>query len=158
MNSRHFLRFALLGWTLVLSACSSFNRDFKAAAAMAPAPARKAEPFGGPWAGRWVSEKHRLPNGAEAGGGLRCLFTKTDDTHYRAHFRATWLCFVSGYEVTFQTQRRGQVLFFEGEQDLGAIFGGVYRYRGQVTPEQFRAHFASAYDFGRFEMSRPAKP
>ncbi|MGB8169575.1 MAG: hypothetical protein WCF18_18890 [Chthoniobacteraceae bacterium] len=149
---------AVAGWALLLSACSSFEREWKRApgrSAAKPAAA-KADPFGGAWDGGWTSEKHRLPSGP-AGGRLRCIFTHLDDAHYRARFHADWLCFATGYEVTFETRRRGDVLIFRGDQDLGAIFGGIYRYDGRVTPTHFSASFASRYDYGRFEMTRPTR-
>jgi hypothetical protein len=112
--------------------------------------------FEGAWDGQWTSEKHRLPSGEPAGGRLRCIFTRLDDAHYRARFYANWLVFATGYESTFETVRRGGALAFRGTHDLGAVFGGVYRYEGQATAEHFSASFASKYDHGRFEMRRPA--
>ena len=69
--------------------------------------------------------------------------------------RITTQIFATGHEVTFEAKRRGQTLAFHGSEDLGAIFGGVYRYDGVVTPQHFSASFASSYDHGRFEMHRP---
>lgn len=154
MTPRRWLHLAALSAALLLGACSSFDREWKSAA---PARSGKTERFGGAWDGHWTSEKHRLPSGAPAGGRLRCLFTRIDAAHYRARFRAEWLVFATGYEVTFTTAQQGGVLAFRGEQDLGAIFGGVYHYSGRVTPEQFHARFASRSDHGRFEMLRPAR-
>lgn len=158
MRTHRWLHLAALSSALLLGACSSFDREWKAAAQRpAPTVSGKADRFSGAWDGQWTSEKHRLPSGEAAGGRLRCIFTQIDSAHYRARFHANWLIFASGYETTFQTKRRGGVLEFRGEQDLGAIFGGVYRYTGKVTAEQFRAHFASSYDHGRFEMARPRR-
>ena len=153
MNPRRLLCLALLGWALVLAGCSSFNRDFKAASPPAATAARKADPFSGPWDGQWKSVDHKA-----AGGRLRCLFTRVDAAHYKARFRANWLFFASGYELTFQTKRRGDLLFFEGQHDLGLLFGGVYRYQGRATPEHFSATYTSKYDDGSFEMKRPTQP
>ncbi len=145
-----WLRPLVLAWALVLGACSSFDREWKAAA-------RGDDPYGGAWDGHWTSEKHRLPNGSPAGGRLRCVFTRVDDAHYRARFRAGWLVFSTGYEVSFETQRRGRALIFAGNEDLGAIFGGVYRYEGKVTAQRFHAAFASRFDHGLFDMTRPRR-
>jgi hypothetical protein len=155
-NCFHPIRIIALICALSLSACASFNHEWKTAVnGSASSSAAKKDPFGGPWDGKWTSEKHRLPSGP-AGGRLRCIFTKVDERHYEAKFRANWLCFASGYVVTFDTKRHGNSLAFHGEHDLGAIFGGVYRYDGVVTPRHFSAAFASHYDHGRFEMDRPA--
>ena len=151
MSGRRWFQLVALGWALLLGACSSFEGDWKTAARTG-----KAASFAGAWDGQWVSEKHRLPSGQPAGGRLRCIFTPVDDAHFRARFHADWAIFTTGYEVTFDTRRRGSALAFRGEQDLGAIFGGVYRYHGRVTPQNFSATFASRYDHGRFEMRRPA--
>ena len=154
MSSRPWQRLAALACALVLAGCGSFERDWKQAT-LKPAPAGStADPFAGPWDGQWTSEKHRLPTGP-AGGRLRCLFTQVDAHHYQARFMANWLFFSTSYEVTFETKRRAGTLDFRGEHDLGAIFGGVYRYRGHVTPQHFGASFASGYDYGQFNLSRP---
>ena len=155
MSIRLWTRIAVLGCALALSGCASFNRDWSQASHQAAV--RRSDPFGGAWDGQWTSEKHRLPSGDAAGGRLRCLFTRIDDRHYQARFHANWLFFATGYEVVFETTKRGKVLTFQGEQNLGAIFGGIYRYQGRVTPSHFSATFASRFDHGRFEMSRPAK-
>lgn len=156
MKGRHATLIFLAGCALAFGGCASFDRAWKdAASSPAVMAGGKERQFSGRWDGKWTSEKHRLPTGP-AGGRLRCLFTRLDDAHYRAKFRANWLCFATGYEVTFETKRQGGALAFHGEQDLGAIFGGVYRYDGLVTAEHFSAGFASTYDYGRFEMHRPA--
>jgi hypothetical protein len=149
-----WLRLVVLAWALALGACaSSFERDWKVATQGKNA-GRKGAPLSGAWDGKWTSEKHRMPSGEAAGGRLRCIFAQQDERHYRAKFCANWLTFATSYEATFDTQRKGGVLAFQGERDLGAIFGGVYRYDGRVTPAHFGASFVSRYDHGRFEMSR----
>lgn len=156
MTSRAWIRIVIGAWALALSACaSSFERDWKTAAQRV-AVSQKGDPFGGAWDGVWTSEKHRLPSGKDAGGRLRCIFTKMDERHYQARFSAGWLIFTTNYESTFETQLRDGVLTFRGEHDLGAIFGGVYRYDGRVTPQHFSAGFTAKSDHGRFEMNRVA--
>ncbi len=139
---------------LACSGCSSFDRDWRAAAQR---PGHRVDRMSGAWDGKWTSERHRLPDGQAAGGRLRCIFTKEDATHYRARFHANWLCFATGYETTFETKQRGDGLDFRGTHDLGAIFGGVYRYEGRVTPDRFVAHFASRFDSGAFDLHRPGE-
>jgi len=142
-------------WALTLGACSSFDRDWRAAAQR---PARGADPVAGAWDGEWRSEMHRRKDGSLGGGRLRCIFTKADATHYRARFHANWLCFATGYTEIFETRRRAGGLDFRGKRDLGAIFGGVYRYEGRVTPERFVGRFSSGFDRGELDMRRPAAP
>lgn len=152
MSRLHLLRVVVgLVSLLLLSACSSFEKEWRTAKAPAATAARKGDPFSGAWDGQWTSAKHQLPTGP-AGGRLRCIFTKKSATQYQARFHANWLIFATGYEVDFATERRGNVLHFRGEQDLGAIFGGIYRYDGKVTPARFAARFIAKSDHGRFDM------
>lgn len=142
-------RLCFLLAVLAVSGCSSFERDWRAARAT---PAR--DPFGGPWEGRWTSAIHGQP-AKRAGGRLRCIFTPLEAQRYRADFKANWMAFASSYRVVFRTERQGRILRFRGGQDLGALFGGVYRYEGRITPERFVASYDSSYDQGRFELTRP---
>ena len=156
MSHRFWIRFLTLVCALALGACASFDRDWKAAAAQSGSRVQKADPFSGAWDGQWTSEKHRQRSGQPGGDRLRCIFTRLDDAHYRARFRANWLIFATNFDMTFDTARHGSVLALHGEKDIGAIFGGVYRYDGQVTPRHFSTTFASRLDSGRFEMNRAA--
>ena len=94
------------------------------------------------------------------GGRLRCVFTAEAENRYRAHFNARWLVFSSSYVAQFTTERRGRELHFRGAQDLGVLFGGVYRYAGRVTSTRFISSYDSRYDRGTFDMQRipKAKP
>ena len=139
-----FVSLALVGLGFSLAACSSFERDWRRGAT-----APKGDAFSGAWEGKWTSAKHR-----NASGRLRCLLTKVDERRYQARFRANWLVFTSGYTVMLETQQRAGILHFKGAHDLGAMFGGIYRYEGQATPSDFRAQYDSSYDTGTFAMSR----
>ena len=140
------LRVLCGGLTLVLAACSSFEKEWKQNRA-----SRHIDPFAGRWEGRWTSAKH-----ANAGGRLRCVLQPIDAAHYRAAFKANWLAFSSSYVMTLEAQRRGQQLHFQGTHRLPAMFGGVYRYHGRATSQHFRAQYDSSYDRGTFEMSKLA--
>lgn len=148
----NLVRALLLLAALSLSACSTFERDWRASAARG-VDAR--EPFAGAWDGKWTSSRHGSP-GKPIGGRLRCIFTPAEAGGYRAHFKANWHGFATTYQVAVRTERRGNVLQFRGEQDLGALAGGVYRYEGRVTAGRFESSYDSKYDAGRFEMTRPA--
>ncbi len=140
---------------LVLSGCASFERDWKAAERRPETRSvEKSDAFTGRWDGRWTSAKHRTSDGY-SGGRLRCILTKIDDHHYEARFKANWMIFASGYTTVFDVERHGRELHLEGQHALMPLFGGVYRYKGRVTPERFMATYDSAYDHGTFEMRRP---
>ncbi len=149
------LPIVLLSLCLIVSGCASFEGDWKKAGRRPEMRSfAKSDAFTGQWDGRWTSAKHRTAKGF-AGGRLRCLLTKVDDRRYEARFKANWLIFTSTYQTLFAVERRGQELRLAGEHELMPMFGGVYRYAGKVTPEQFRATYDSAYDSGTFEMRRP---
>lgn len=129
-----------------LAGCASFERKWKGAK---HSPTSQDE-FAGRWEGWWKSVKH-----PDHGGRLRCIFTKLDGQHYRGDFRANWFVAASSYTATFQTKRApGGRLRLAGEENLGWLFGGVYRYDGFVSPTHFYAAYSSRYDDGAFEMRR----
>lgn len=129
---------------LCLSACSTFDRDWQQAQATA-----SKDSFSGAWEGRWKSTKHRA-----ADGRLRAILSRVDARSYRARFQAQWLAFTSTYALTLEAQLRGETLIFHGHHDLGALFGGKYRYEGTAARGDFRAIYDSRYDQGAFTMSR----
>ena len=137
-----FVRLFLAFLVLSLTACSSFEHDWRRTSTA-------GDNFAGKWDGRWTSAKHR-----GAGGRLRCILTKVDARQYQARFKANWLAFTSTYAVTLQAEQRGGRLIFRGSHDLGALFGGEYRYEGEATAQRFTARYDSSYDRGTFEMSR----
>ena len=87
------LAFSLL-W-LVVAGCSTFNHDWKNAAAQSV----PGDNISGRWDGSWQSEA----NGHS--GRLRCLITKQDAGQYQARFHANYFKILTfGYTVTLQAQ------------------------------------------------------
>jgi hypothetical protein len=156
MNTRRFAQLTTVLAALALAGCASFEREWKAAERQ---PGKRSfaqsDDFTGPWDGHWTSAKHRTKSGGFAGGRLRCLLTRIDDRHYTARFKANWMIFTSSYRTVFEVERSGRALQLAGEHKLSAMFGGVYKYTGRVTPEHFTASYDSTYDHGKFEMRRP---
>lgn len=127
-----------------LSACSShFEEKWKAAGRQ---PVK--DPYAGRWAGEWKSTR------GTHGGRLECIFTKETPARYTANFHAHWHGFSSSHTVPFATKRTREGLRFHGQQDLGLLQGGVYKYEGIVTPRTFRVQYDSWYDTGVFELRR----
>jgi hypothetical protein len=124
-------------------------------AATAPA----TDPLAGRWQGRWVSQV----NGHS--GGLRAIITYapqtvTADQHYTAEFDASYMGILRfGYGMSLVTKSArdpaGGPVSFHGEEDLGSMAGGVYRYNGTTDGTTFNATYESKDDKGRFEMTRP---
>ncbi len=145
-------RMGMLACLFLLAACSSFERDWREAAATGT-----DDRFSGRWQGRWSSSKHR-----NSGGELRCILKRSgpaasgqrDALLYQAHFKARWLLFSSSYKVPLTARLRGETLSFSGAHALPAVYGGLYRFEGSATPRHFSSSYHSSYDEGRFEMDR----
>ncbi|HEY9170998.1 MAG TPA: hypothetical protein VI136_01805 [Verrucomicrobiae bacterium] len=126
--------------------CSTFNRAWREAEHQ-PAGAHS---LAGRWEGRWLSEV----NGHR--GKLRCVISHRADGECAAWFRASYLTVLRfGYTVKLRVEHRDGAWHFVGEEDLGKLAGGVYRYAGWATHTEFHATYDSASDRGTFEMRRP---
>ena len=131
---------------LLLCGCSSFNRDWRKAAAQ-PAGSASVE---GRWEGRWLSEV----NGHH--GNLRCLMTRESEERCQARFRATYGgVFHFSYTVPLTLQAHDAGWELSGEANLGKLAGGAYYYEGRITPTNFTSTYRSKYDHGIFELHRP---
>jgi len=129
-----------------LAGCSSFNRQWNAAP-VATGPGD----IEGKWQGNWRSDKD------DHTGNLKCVVTKGAGDLYCAHFVATYWKFLTfAYDAELQGTPDGDSVHLVGEQDLGALAGGVYRYDGSANNTDFHCTYTSKYDFGKFIMSRPA--
>jgi hypothetical protein len=138
-------RLVILSSLAFLLGCSSFNRQWKnATAATGPGD------ITGKWQGHWRSDKD------DHTGNLKCVVTKVDADRYCAHFVATyWKIFTFAYEAELTGNAEGNAIQLVGEQDLGSLAGGVYRYEGSANNSDFNCTYKSKYDFGKFIMSRP---
>lgn len=131
---------------LLLCGCSSFNSDWRRVGKQ-PLP---QDSIAGRWEGRWASDVNAHT------GKLRCIITRETNGACEARFRATYLKVLRySYTVPLKVERRGDVWVFSGEEDLGAMAGGIYRYQGNATATNFHSTYDSKYDRGLFEMRRP---
>lgn len=131
---------------LVLSGCSTFNRDWKAAATD-PVPTNS---IAGRWEGKWVSDH----NGHS--GRLRALIRPLDNGQYETRFHAKYGgIFSFGMEAKFDVKPAvdGQWQF-SGAEDLGKAYG-VYRYEGKASATNFLSTYKASFDHGMFQMTRP---
>ena len=147
-GSRRYLRALLLPLFFALApACSSakYNRAWKGYEA-------PADPHGfeGRWEGGWRSEW----NGHD--GGLRCIVTRTGTGDFLAWFDSTYGIFSFRHQALFTlTEDTVERIRFEGAEDLGSMFGGVYTYEGAVEEDDFRATYSAENgDHGVFTMTR----
>jgi len=142
---------SLVAIALLFCGCSTFNRDWKAAANTPP----PADDIQGRWEGTWQSDVTGHKN------ALRCLMTKTDDGQYSARFHAKYkkgITISFGYTAPLMVTKEGGNFQFTGEADLGWYAGGVYRYEGHATPTNFFSTYGCKYDDGTFNMTRPTAP
>jgi hypothetical protein len=132
----------------LLAGCSSFGRDWKAAA-RDPVSAGSIE---GRWEGTWRSDS----NGHR--GRLRCILTQQNESVLRARFHAKYAGVLSfGYTAPLTVTNVAGIWRFTGEADLGKLAGGVYRYDGTASPTNFHSTYRAKSDHGVFEMTRPTK-
>jgi len=136
---------AALVLMLFACGCSSFNREWRKAGKQPDQP----DSVTGRWEGRWLSEV----NGHN--GKLRCLVSHQTNDIYAARFRATYLKVLRfSYTVPLRVETNEAGWRFQGEEDLGKLGGGVYRYAGTATATNFHSTYHSQHDHGIFEMSR----
>jgi hypothetical protein len=142
---------SLLGVVVValLCGCSSFNREWEAAGkSFTP-----TNSITGRWEGRWLSHE----NGHN--GALRCLITESNQGSYQAYFRATYLKVARfSYKVPLTVTSTNDGWHFTGEENLGMMAGGLYRYVGSASGTNFHSTYRSKHDQGVFQMTRPPQP
>jgi len=137
----------VLGLALVLTGCSTFDRDYQAALKQ---PISADSPVG-PWTGRWTSDKMGHT------GELRSIVQKDiGDDLYTARFKAHfWKCFTYTSTATLTMKPKADEFQFDGTAQLGWLAGGEYHYEGRVNPKFFFSEYSCNWDNGTFYMERP---
>lgn len=144
--TRRILSTGLLVVGLLLNGCSTFNRDWKSAAATT----EPVDGIQGRWQGAWLSDVSGHT------GRLRCLLTRDAAGRYQARFHAKYKKILSfGYTVPLTVEATNHAFRFHGEADLGWYAGGLYHYEGQVSPTVFLSNYRCLADHGTFQMTRP---
>lgn len=138
----------LIGLVLT-GGCSTFHRDWQAAAVRSTAP----DGIEGAWTGTWLSHS----NGHR--GSLQAIIERTPDGRYQTRFHATfWKLFSAKYKVDLKAVKDDGHYQLSGQEDLGRWLGwklGEYRYAGTATATNFSCGYESSGDRGVFEMKRP---
>lgn len=148
MKSATIQTACLLALVTLFTGCSSFNREWKAAAATAP----DANSIEGAWDGTWLSD-HNGHNGR-----LRAIITRLNDDEYFARFHATYMRVLTfGQSVNLRVRQDGTNFVFSGSADLGKSYGGIYTYEGNTSPEAFYSTYKCSIDHGTFRMKRPVR-
>ncbi len=131
---------------LLTAGCSSFSREWRAAEQPAADPAGIA----GRWTGTWQNTNNTHSD------RMRAVVTPVSATEYRVHFHAKYRKVLGfKYSATFHGETKEGVFVFRGEEDLGVLAGGLYRYTGRIQPTNFFSTYDSKYDSGTFTLHRP---
>lgn len=140
---------SLLFLAVMLSSCTSFEKEWNAAVADYQSGAVKTPE--GPWTGTWTTTS----NGHT--GDLRAIVKESPKKpgEYQFRYHATWAKIFSGsYTVSFPARKQGNSVAVDGEKKLGAF--GTFGHKGKITGNRFDATFSSEKgDIGVFEMKRP---
>lgn len=110
------------------------------------------DPVAGHWEGSWYLNKIAKP-----GGALRCDVTRVSKAQWKADFDAEFGG-RANYSVELLGERKGEVVVFGGDVDLGAASGGVFKWTGEADGEKFTGKYSSTLYGGTFEMKRAPKP
>ena len=126
----------LLGTSLLLpllTGCSSFHREWR----MATNFAVPASDIGGRWEGTWQNSNNTHQD------KMRAILTWNGEGEYAARFHAKYKKILSfSYRTTFTGTWEGNEFVFRGEEDLGKLAGGVYRYVGRISPTNFFSRYS----------------
>ena len=126
--------------------CSSFHREWEEALKKPVPPDR----ITGPWTGTWQNQNNTH------GNALRAVVTELEPDTYRAFFHARYLkIFTYSYSVKLSGRPEGDSVILTGEEDLGKLAGGVYKYNGHANPTNFFCDYESKYNTGTFTLQRP---
>jgi hypothetical protein len=128
--------------------CARKGEWVKEAANVDPAPVR-AEPMSGRWSGRWQT------TGNTMSGELRCVIDKLDDSTFRAKFDADWGdLFTHQSTITLKIRQKTDAWKFDGQENLGLLQGGLYKYDGYVKGDEFFCNYSSDFYDGTFLLKR----
>lgn len=159
MTRGQFIRRATVTAILLLAAVVVAGKfaGFGCAGRQQPMTARpsnsSADLIEGNWLGTWAS------NQRDMGGELRCRIEKLPSGDYRAQFNAVFAkVFTNESLVTLRVDSKGSSWTFSGEEDLGMLKGGIYKYTGRSDGQEFVCDYDSRYDKGTFRMKRVAPP
>lgn len=141
--------FPLLFAALILSSCTSFEKEWEAAVDDYQSGAVKSPE--GPWTGEWTTST----NGHT--GDLRAIVKESSKKpgHYDFRYHATWANVFSGtYKVTYPVSPSGSGFTVNGDQKLG-IFG-TFHHEGTIRGNSFNATYSNEKgDLGDFRLRRP---
>lgn len=128
-----------------VSCSATFEREWREALRQGP-----REGVDGAWEGTWQSQV----NGHH--GRLRCVVAAgTTEGERSFHYHATWAGTLSGsYRALHRVTRSRRGFVFAGSHRLPAWAGGLYRYDGTISGDDFLATYRCEQDHGFYRMKR----
>ena len=139
----------LLGTSLLLpllAGCSSFHREWRAAANLVV----PAGDISGCWEGTWQNRNNTHQD------KMRAILTRVGANEYDARFHAKYKKILSfSYRTNFKGAWEGSEFMFQGEENLGKLAGGVYQHAGRISPTNFFSTYDSRYNSGTYTLKRP---
>ena len=130
----------------LLTGCSSFHREWRAAANFAV----PADDISGRWEGTWQNSNNTHQD------KMCAILTRTGEGEYAGWFHAKYQKILSfGYRTAFTGIWEGTEFVFRGEENLGKLAGGVYKYAGRISPTNFFSTYESRYNSGTYTLKRP---
>jgi hypothetical protein len=140
-------RWAVLGTSLllVITGCSSFNRDWKMATSSTSGPSSG-------WDGEWRSELNAHH------GRLRAIIVPLSPDRHHVRFRASYAGILRfGYSMDWAIRPLAPgTNIFTGSADLG--IWGSYGCEGTLSADTMEARYDAARDHGVFRLNRVEPP
>ena len=137
----------MMGFLLASCSGPAFSRAWKEAQKQP-----STDPICGQWTGTWQSEV----NGHH--GSLQCVVSppSAPGQPHDFFYRATWKRILSGsYRAKHKVEPSGQSTWtLSGEHQMPSWAGGLYTYKGRLTPETFSATYDCNLDRGTYSLRR----
>lgn len=104
----------------------------------------------GPWIGTWQNTNNTH------GDQLRAVIRRTRLDQWQVHFHAHYGRLLTfAYRATLNGDESNGVVRFTGEENLGWLAGGTFRYVGEASSTNFFSTYENNYDSGTFTLHRP---
>jgi hypothetical protein len=130
----------------LLAGCSSFHREWREAANFAV----PAGDISGRWEGTWQNRNNTHQD------KLRAILTRVGPNEYKARFHAKYKWILSfNSRTTFRGTWEANEFVFRGEENLGWLAGGVYRYAGRISSTNFFSTYDNRHNSGTYTLKRP---
>lgn len=131
---------------LVAGGCASFDSDWKSTARY-PTPTNDIT---GCWIGTWKNTNNTHSD------QLQAIIRRTGVREWDVHFHAFYGKLLEfSHRTKLTGDEQGERVNFTGEENLGWLVGGTFRYVGNATPTNFFSTYENKYDSGTFTLRRP---